>query len=89
MTKASEMALQGLRDLSTVQWYIIPLLSLVFYIYTVEMKKAKSTGNWGAVLSGLTLFGMDFINETLNGWIFYLTQRSALWTAPGILGWNY
>ena len=27
-TPASERALQGLRDLSTLQWYVIPLLAI-------------------------------------------------------------
>lgn len=40
MTEASKMALQGMRDLSTLEWYVIPLLAFVFYIYTSEMKKA-------------------------------------------------
>lgn len=94
MTKASELAMQGLRDLSTIQWYVIPMLSVVVYIYTLEIKKSKLIGNWDSVLSGLTLFGMDFFNETWNGWIFYLTGISALWTTPGssalkvMVGWN-
>ncbi len=93
-TEASQRALQGLRDLSTLEWYVIPLLAVVFYIYTVEMKKARQSGDWNAVFAGLTVFGMDFINETWNGWVFHLTQRSALWTAPGptalrtMVGWN-
>ena len=94
MTPASEMALQNLRDLTTLKWYVIPLLAIVFYIYTAEIKKARKSGNWNAVLAGLTLFGVDFINETWNGWVFHLTQRSAMWTAPGdtalrtMVGWN-
>jgi len=94
MTDASARALTGLRDLSTLQWYVIPLLALTFYIYTSEMKKAKATGNWNPVLAGLTLFGADFLNETWNGWVFHLTGRSAFWTAPGptalrtMIGWN-
>jgi len=94
MTPASEMALQNLRDLTTLKWYVIPLLAIVFYIYTSEIKKARKSGNWNAVLAGLTLFGVDFINETWNGWVFHLTQRSAMWTAPGdtalrtMVGWN-
>jgi hypothetical protein len=94
VTPASQMALKGLRDLSTLQWYVIPLLALVFYVYTNEMKKARATGNWDAIFAGLTVFGMDFINETWNGWVFHLTQHSALWTTPGktalrtMLGWN-
>jgi len=82
-TPASVQALENLRDLSTLQWYVIPLLAIVFYIYTAEIKKARQTGNWDAVLAGLTVFGMDFINETWNGWVFHLSQRSAMWTAPG------
>ncbi len=93
-TPASTQALQGLRDLSTLEWYVVPLLSITFYIYTSEMKKARATGNWDAVFAGLTLFGVDFVNETWNGWVFYLTQHSACWTAPGdtalrtMVGWN-
>jgi hypothetical protein len=94
MTEASRRALEGMRDLSTLQWYVIPILAVVFYIYTAEIKKARSSGNWDAVLAGLTVFGMDFINETWNGWVFHLTQRSAVWTTPGptalrtMMGWN-
>lgn len=94
MTPASELALKGLRDLSTLQWYVIPLLAIVFYIYTIEIRKARESGNWDAVFAGITLFGMDFLFETINGWIFHLTQYSALWTTPGetalrtTVGWN-
>lgn len=94
MTPATQQALEGLRDLTTLKWYVIPLLAIVFYIYTAEIKKARQTGNWDAVFAGLTLFGMDFLNETWNGWVLYLTQRSACWTTPGetalrtMVGWN-
>ncbi len=93
-TAASQMALGGLRDLATLKWYVIPLLAIVFYIYATEIKKARNTGNWNAVYAGLTLFGMDFFNETWNGWIYHFTQHSALWTTPGetalrtMMGWN-
>ncbi|MBI5897323.1 MAG: hypothetical protein HZB24_15400 [Desulfobacterales bacterium] len=93
-TAASQRALDGLRDLSTLQWYVIPMLAVVFYIYTSEIKKARASGNWDAIIAGLTLFGMDFINETWNGWVFHWTQHSAFWTAPGpsalgtMIGWN-
>lgn len=94
MTQASIQALQGLRDLSMMKWYIIPLLAIFCYIYTIEIKKARESGNWDAVLAGLTVFGMDFINESWNGWLFHLSQRSAAWTTPGdtalrtMVGWN-
>ncbi|RJX35620.1 MAG: hypothetical protein C4525_02910 [Desulfarculus sp.] len=94
MTAASQQALQGLRDLSMLQWYVIPLLAYTFYIYSAQVKKARRSGDWNAVLAGLTIFGMDFVNETVNGWILHFSQRSALWTAPGptalrtMVGWN-
>jgi hypothetical protein len=94
MTEASLRALAGLRDLTTLQWYVIPLLSVVFYVYVVEIGRARRSGDWNGVFAGLTLFGMDCINETVNGWILVLSGRSALWTAPGasalktMVGWN-
>jgi hypothetical protein len=94
MTQATLQALQDLRDLSMVKWYIIPLLAIVFYIYTKEIKEARKTGDWNAVFAGATIFGVDFFNETWNGWIMHLTQRSAVWTTPGdtalrtMVGWN-
>ena len=93
-TEASLRALEGMRDLSGLKWYVIPLLALVFYVYTAEIKKARASGDWNAIFAGLTIFGVDFLNETINGWIFHLTQRSALWTTPGptalrtMVGWN-
>ena len=94
MTEASKQALVGLRDLSTIQWYVIPMLAYTFLIYAKEVRKARGDGNWDAIFAGLTVFGLDFINETWNGWVFYLTQHSAFWTAPGetalrtMVGWN-
>lgn len=94
MTEASQRALTSLRDLRTLEWYVIPLLAIVFHVYTTEIARARRSGNWNAVLAGLTVFGMDFVNETLNGWILVLTGRSALWTTPGptalrtMVGWN-
>ena len=94
MTEASQRALEGMRDLSTLQWYVIPLLAIVFYIYALEVRRARKSGNWNAVFAGLAIFGMDFINETWNGWVFHLTQHSACWTTPGptalrtMMGWN-
>ncbi len=94
ITEASSQALQGLRDLSTLEWYVIPFLAIVLYIYNVEATKAKKSGNWDPIFAGLTIFGMDFINETWNGIVFAATQHSAFWTTPGptafrvMVGWN-
>ncbi|MFH1153650.1 MAG: hypothetical protein V1793_07535 [Pseudomonadota bacterium] len=94
MTEATLRALDGLRDLSMLKWYVIPMLSFVFYIYTREIKEARQSGNWNAVFAGITIFGVDFFNETWNSWVMVLTGRSAFWTAPGetalrtMVGWN-
>ncbi|MEW6076731.1 MAG: hypothetical protein AB1724_02845 [Thermodesulfobacteriota bacterium] len=94
MTDATTAALNGLRDLSMVKWYAIPLLAIVCYIYAREAKEARQTGNWDPVLAGLTVFGIDFFNETWNSWVMVLTGRSAFWTTPGdtalriFVGWN-
>jgi hypothetical protein len=94
MTESARQALVGLRDFSTLQWYVVPLLALLFYIYVVEIRDARRSGNWDAVVAGLTLFAADFVNESINGWIFAISGYSALWLAPGptalrtTVGWN-
>jgi hypothetical protein len=64
MTDASVRALEHLRDFSMLKCYVIPLLAVVLFIYAVEMRKARSSGNWDPVLAGLTLFGMDLFNDS-------------------------
>ena len=94
MTEATQQALNGLRDFTMLKWYIIPLLAIVFYIYAKEIKLAQTSKNWNAVFAGLTVFGIDFFNETWNGWVMVLSGKSAFWTAPGdtalrtMVGWN-
>lgn len=94
MTEASLKALSTIRDLTMLKWYVIPLLVLIIYIYVKEIKEGRKTGNLDAVFAGLTVFGIDFFNETWNGWVLVLTDRSAFWTAPGdtalrtLVGWN-
>jgi hypothetical protein len=94
MTDASLQALNGLRDFATLKWYVIPMMGFLFYIYATEIKEGRRTGNFDALFAGLTVFGMDFFNETWNGWVLVLTGHSALWTAPGdtalrtMVGWN-
>lgn len=94
MTEATTQALVGLRDLSTLKWYVIPLLAIVFYIYSKEMNNARRKNNWDVIFCGLIVFGLDFFNETWNGWLMHLSGYSAAWTAPGetalrvTVGWN-
>ncbi|MFW9928451.1 MAG: hypothetical protein ACFFD1_03585 [Candidatus Thorarchaeota archaeon] len=94
-TTASLEALSKLRRLNPdFGWYIIPLLAIILYIYGVEIKKARETGNWSTIFAGLTVLGLDLINEIWNALVFAFSGYSAFWTTPGasayiiLIGWN-
>lgn len=78
-TDYARQALEILRDGSQFQWYVIPLLALVFYVYVTEMEKR----NWNLVFAGLAFWGMDWINEIVNSIFFHLNGRAPFWGAPG------
>lgn len=79
MSESALQALSILRDGSQFQWYVIPLLAFVFYVYTVEAEKR----NWNQVLAGLAFWGMDWFNEIWNGLVLRLTGYAPVWGAPG------
>lgn len=79
MSDAAIRALSILRDGSNFQWYVIPLLSFVFYVYTVEAEKR----NWNLVLAGLAFWGMDWFNEIWNGLVLRFTGFAPVWAEPG------
>ena len=94
-TDASLEALSNLRILNPESgWYIITLLAIVLYIYGVEIKRAQETKNWSTIFAGLTVLGLDLINELWNALVFAFTNYSAFWTTPGasayiiLIGWN-
>jgi len=94
-TPASLEALSNLRQLNPLTgWYIIPILAIVLYIYGVEIKKARETKNWNTVFAGLTVLGLDLINEIWNALVFAFSNNSAFWTTPSasayiiLIGWN-
>lgn len=74
-----KQALSILRDPSTLQWYVIPLLALTFYVYANEIERK----NWSLILAGLAFWGMDWINEISNSLILHFTNFAPLWCAPG------
>ena len=78
-TPFAEQAQAILRDPSQFQWYVIPLLAFVLYVYTVEVEQRK----WNVVLAGLAFWGMDWFNEIWNGLFFHFTQHAPVWGAPG------
>lgn len=72
-------ALSRLRDGSNFQWYVIPLLAFVFYVYTVEAEKR----NWNLVLAGLAFWGADWLNEIINSLVLRGTGYAPIWAEPG------
>lgn len=78
-TESAMKALKHLRDGSTFQWYVIPLLAFVVYVYAVEIEKK----HWSLVFAGLAYWGMDWFNEIWNGLVFHFTQYAPVWGTPG------
>ncbi len=79
MAESAQQALALLRDGSHFQWYIIPLLLLVMYVYANEVEKK----NWSLVLAGLAFWLMDWFNEIWNGLVFHFTGFAPVWGTPG------
>ena len=79
MTPASMQALSVLRQMGHFQWYLVPLLAFVIYVYAVEIEKK----NWNGVLIGLLLYTSEFCWEMLNALVLHFTRHSAIWTTPG------
>ncbi len=77
-TESAQKALSILRDGSQFQWYVIPLFTLVVYVYAVEIERR----NWNLVFCGLALWGMDWFNEIWNSLVFHFTQTAPVWGAP-------
>jgi hypothetical protein len=78
MSPSSAQALSILRDTSQFSWYIIPVLLVVIYVYTIEIEKR----NFGVVLAALAFWGMDWFNEIWNSLIFHFTGFAPVWGAP-------
>jgi len=78
-TEFASQALARLRDGSHFEWYVVPLLVLVFYIYAVEVERK----NWNVLFAGLAFWGMDWFNEIWNGLVFHFTGRAPMWATPG------
>ncbi|HJV53878.1 MAG TPA: hypothetical protein VJ652_20595 [Noviherbaspirillum sp.] len=79
LTQAAQQALSILRDGNQYQWYVVPLLVLVLYVYSVEVERR----NWSLVLAGLAFWGMDWINEIINSAILHISGYAPVWGAPG------
>ena len=79
VTESAAQALSILRDGNQFQWYVIPLLALVLYVYAAEIQRR----DWNIVFAGLAFWGMDWINEIWNSLVLHFTGHAPVWGAPG------
>lgn len=75
----AKQALENLRNPNTLNWTVIPLLALMFYVYASEVQKK----NWNAVFAGLAFWGMDWINEIINSLVLHFSHYAPIWGTPG------
>ena len=75
--EATQQALNILRNGDTFQWYVIPLLVIVLYIYANEYEK----GNYRTIAGGLALYMVHWFVEIVNALIQHCSGH-ALWTVP-------
>jgi hypothetical protein len=75
--EATGQALDILRSGSTFQWYVIPMLALVLYVYANEYAQR----NWRPIAAGLALYGVHWFYEIGNALIQHFSG-DALWTVP-------
>ncbi|MBP7584043.1 MAG: hypothetical protein KBA61_08430 [Spirochaetes bacterium] len=79
MTEASKTVLGAVRSTENVQWYVVPLLIFVIYVYVAEAEKK----NWDAFFIGIAVWAGELIWEMFNGLILHFTQFAPLWSTPG------
>ncbi|MBN2284046.1 MAG: hypothetical protein JXO48_09170 [Deltaproteobacteria bacterium] len=75
--EVTQQALSILRSGEPFQWYVIPLLALVVYVYFNEASKK----NWKGIAAGLSLYMVHWLAEIINALIQYFSGH-ALWTVP-------
>ena len=77
MAEATRQALSILRSGENFQWYVIPMIAFVVYVYHVEIDRK----NWNAIAAGLSLYMVHWLVEIINALIQHFSGN-ALWTAP-------
>ncbi len=82
LTSVTDFTMQAehlLRDEHQFKWYVVTLLTLVIYVYAVEVERAR----WDVILAGVAFWLADWINEIANSLILHFSDRAALWTVTG------
>lgn len=72
-------AMTLLRDPSHMQWYVVPLLGFVIYVYAVEVERR----NWNAILASAAFLLTDILWEIINALILHFSGTSSLWIVTG------
>ena len=75
--EATQQALSILRNGETFQWYLIPLIMFLVYIYFNEYDKK----NYKGIAAGLSLYMVHWFYEIGNALIQHFSGH-ALWTVP-------
>lgn len=78
-TEATLEALHNLRSAAHFQWYLIPFIAFVIYVYFVEVERKK----WNVVMAGLAFFSLECFLEICNALWLHFSGHSAVWTTPG------
>lgn len=79
MTPSATQSLAHLRDAATFQWYVIPLLLVVMYLYADNLAARR----YSVVLGALAFWLMDWINEIWNGLLAHFSGFAPAWGTPG------
>jgi len=73
----TQKAINLLRNPESFEWYLIPMLAFVIYIYFNEISKK----NWKGIAAGLSLYTVHWFYEIINALIQHFSGH-ALWTVP-------
>jgi hypothetical protein len=79
LTEVTVEAQEMLRDPDNLKWYVVTLLVLVLYVYTVEVERRR----WDIVLAGVAFWLADWINEIANALVLHFSDRAPLWVTTG------
>lgn len=79
MAPSAAQALSILRDSSHFEWYVIPFLLVVIYVYFTEVGRR----DWSAICAGLAFWSLDWHAEVWNAVVFHASGYAPLWGTPG------
>lgn len=74
-SRAYKAAHSVLRNTANMQWYVVPLIVIIFWAYSREIKKR----NWERVLLAISFYCVEFIWEMSNALVAYFSGYSGFW----------